>query len=168
MPEYFDRYINLVGEFSLLDALHHYDAKWLTIHKNSFISLGNKVYEPEKWTVNDIIQHLIDSERIFAYRALCFAREDATSLPAFDENSYAASAQSSKRTLDELLEEFQSVRNATITLFKSFSYDMMMRDGVCFQKRISVLAIGFLIVGHPIHHLDVIKERYFPLLNKKS
>lgn len=164
MPEYFDRYINLVGDYDVIEALQQYDAHWLQKEKDSFTRLGDSIYAPGKWTVKDILQHLIDTERIFSYRALCFARNDSTVQPGFDEDKYAANATATARTIDDLLEEFQLVRDSTIALYKSFSDDMMIREGVAFQKRISVLAIGFLSAGHAIHHLNVIKERYYPLL----
>ncbi len=164
MPEYFDRYINLVGDYDVIDALKYYDAHWLKKEKESFVQLGDSVYAPGKWTVKDILQHLIDTERIFAYRALCFARGDTTILPGFDEDSYAAYGQTNLRKLDDLFDEMQLVRNSTIALYNHFTDDMMMREGVSFKKRISVLAIGFLTAGHAIHHLNVIKERYYPLI----
>ena len=165
MPEYFDRYINLTGDYTVVDSLRFYDANWLESEKEAFIQIGDLIYSPQKWTVKDILQHLIDTERIFAYRALCFAREDTTILPGFDEDKYAHSANTSLRTVDDLFHEIQLVRNSTIALYNSFSKEMMLRGGICFQKKISVLAIGFVISGHAIHHLNVIKERYYPLLN---
>ncbi|MBI3258053.1 MAG: DinB family protein [Ignavibacteriae bacterium] len=168
MPEYFDRYINLVGDYDVIEALKHYDVHWMENEKDSFVRLGDSVYAPGKWTVKDILQHLIDNERIFTYRALRFAREDSTILPGCDENSHALSAKANTRSLDDLLKEFQLVRASTIALYNSFSDEMMYRDGVAFNKRISVLAIGFLCVGHAIHHFNIIKERYYPLLQKHT
>lgn len=166
MPEYFDRYINLVGDYSVIDSLKFYNANWLRNEKEALIQLGNSIYAPQKWTIKDILQHLIDTERIFAYRAVCFAREDTTILPGFDENRYALSANATLREVEDLLEEIQLVRDSTIALYNSFSNEMMMREGISFNKKISVLAIGFVISGHAIHHLNIIKERYYPLLTR--
>lgn len=164
MPEYFDRYINLVGDYDVTDALKYYDADWLKRERESLVLLGDSVYAPGKWTTKDILQHLIDTERIFAYRALSFARGDSTILPGFEEDSYAANAHTNLRTLDDLFDEMQLVRNSTIAMYNHFTDEMMMREGTSSKKRISVLAIGFIIAGHAIHHRNIIKERYYPLL----
>ncbi|MBK9248751.1 MAG: DinB family protein [Ignavibacteria bacterium] len=164
MPEYFDRYINLAEDGQVLDILNKYGSSWLEQYRDIFTQLGDKVYAPGKWTVNDIIQHLIDTERVFIYRALAFAREDGTVQPGFDEDNYAVSARASTRSLDDLFEEFAAVRASSITFYKSLSNEMLLRDGIAFRMKISVLAIGFLIAGHGIHHINIIKERYCPLL----
>ena len=108
---------------------------------------------------------MIDTERIMSYRALRFARNDQTTLPGFDEDLFSTSAHAATRSLEDLLDEFAVVRQATIVLFKSFDEEMLLRTGICFNKRVSVLAIGFILVGHPIHHGHVIQERYLPLLS---
>jgi hypothetical protein len=125
--------------------------------------LGDKVYVPGKWTVRDIMQHVIDAERIFAYRALRFARNDKTVLPSFDENVYAVTAHASKRDLDELIEEFYSVRDASTKLFNSFSNEMLVKEGEIWSGTCSVVGMGFIIAGHFIHHIGVLKERYYGL-----
>lgn len=164
MPEYFDRYINLVEDIEIADALEKYGAKYLWAEKANFVKLGDKVYAPGKWTIKDMIQHIIDAERVFSYRAMRFARNDKTSLPAFDENMFAVTANASKRSLDELLDEFAAVRASTIALFRSFTNEMMAREGKTFDKNISVLAIGFTLSGHIIHHVKVLKEHYYGLI----
>ena len=165
MPDYFDRYINLVEDGEVLEVLDTYGSSWLLEQKEIFVQLGNSVYAPGKWTIKDILQHLIDTERIFNYRALAFAREDVIIQPGFSEDDYAVSAHAATRSLDDLLEEFAIVRASSISLYKSLSDEMMHREGITFKRRITVLAIGFLIAGHGIHHLNVIKERYYPLLD---
>lgn len=164
LPEYFDRYINLVDDIEIIEALEQYGMPIIQKEFKRWEKLGDQVYAPGKWTVKDILQHVIDTERIFCYRALRFARNDSTILPGYDENEYAAQAQTENRTLEDLFEEFEAVRNSTIQLYKSFSEDMLQKEGICFDKNISVLAIGFTIVGHLIHHRDVISERYYPLM----
>jgi hypothetical protein len=107
-----------------------------------------------------MLQHLIDAERIFAYRALRFARKDATPLPGFDENEYADNSKASKRDWDELLEEFKSLRRSTEIMFGSFDKNQLDAPGIASGKPVYVLGIGFILVGHINHHLKVLKERY--------
>ncbi len=164
IPKYFDRYINLVEDIELLDALERYGASFLEKEKSNFEKQGDKVYAPGKWTIKDLLQHMIDAERVFAYRALRFSRNDKTELPGFDEDHYAANVSTKNRTVADLLEEFKNVRTSTIQLFKGLEAEALQREGIASGNKISVLAIGFTLCGHPIHHLKVIKERYFPLI----
>lgn len=164
LPAFFDRYINRVEEMELQDALLQYSPVKLFADTDSLLALGDKVYAPGKWTVKDILQHCLDTERIMTYRALRFARNDSTLLPGFEEDYFAAHAKGNRRTLPDLLEEWGLLRNSTIALFRSFDEEMLMRTGQSFKGDISVLALGFVICGHPIHHLHVIQERYYPLL----
>lgn len=164
LPEFYDRYINETDDLDLSVALESYSVSLIIEDKDKLISLGNKVYETGKWTIKDILQHLIDCERVFCYRALRIARNDKTSLPGFDENEYIPEAKTERRTIDELLYELDSVRRTSILLFKSFDDEMLLRAGMCSGKNISVLAIGFTIAGHMLHHINVIKEKYYPLI----
>jgi uncharacterized damage-inducible protein DinB len=113
-----------------------------------------------KWTIKDIIQHIIDAERVFAYRALCFARNDKTELPGFEENDYVEEAYGSKRSIMELLTELSAVRHSTLLLFKSFREEQLLRIGIACDNPMSVRAIGFVIIGHQNHHQKVFQERY--------
>lgn len=164
MPKYFDRYIDLVEDIDLFEALQKYGAPFLEIEKSNFEKLGDRVYAPGKWTIKDLLQHMIDAERVFAYRALRFSRNDKTELPGFDEDHYAANVSTKNRTVVDILEEFKTVRTSTIQLFKGLDAVAMQREGVASGNKMSVLAIGFTMCGHPIHHMNVIKERYFPLI----
>jgi len=164
MPEYFDRYINLVADVELLLAFDKSIEQLHAIDKDLFTKLDHKRYAPEKWTVKDIIQHVIDSERVFAYRALRFARNDNTLLPGFDENSFAQHTTANLRTINSLLEELTVVRKANRLMYESFDDTMLMRSGKVWKYELSVLAMGFNIIGHQIHHLKVIDERYAPLI----
>lgn len=164
MPEFFDRYINLVEDIPVVEALEKHAFLVPDSEKNFYHQLGNKMYAPGKWTVKDIIQHLIDAERILAYRALWFARKDKTGLPGFDEHVFASRTDASGRSLPDLLDEFFIVRQASIALFRSFTDDMLRQTGVADGKSISVLALGFVIAGHPLHHVRIIQERYYPLI----
>lgn len=120
----------------------------------------NYRYAENKWTIKDIILHLIDAERVFSYRALRIARNDKTALPGFEENDYVNEANASDRSLPSLLEEYKMVRNATICLFKSFNEEQMLRIGTASNCSVSVRAIGIIIQGHEKHHIEIVKERY--------
>jgi uncharacterized damage-inducible protein DinB len=166
MPQYFDRYIRYVpDDIHLGDALEQLGISSYTDVIDQLLELDNKVYSPDKWTVKQIMQHIIDAERIFAYRILRFARKDTTVLPGFDENAFAKEAPAANRTLEQLLREWSALRQSNKLMFDSFEEDEMYAEGQTFAGSASVLALGFTIVGHPLHHLAIIKERYFPLLN---
>lgn len=117
-------------------------------------------YAPGKWTLKEVFQHVIDTERILAYRALCFARKESQSLPGFDENSYAAVSKAAKRQWKDLSEEFGLVRKASICLFRSFDSEQMEAGGVANGSPLYVAGLGFILAGHCQHHLNIIKERY--------
>lgn len=117
-------------------------------------------YSPGKWTVKEIVQHLTDDERIYAYRALRFARGDATELPGFDQDAYTPETQANSRRLDDLLAEFSSVRAATLTLYAGLKDDVLIRTGVASGNVMSVRAIAYHIAGHELRHVNIIQERY--------
>lgn len=117
-------------------------------------------YAEGKWTILQIIQHLLDAERVFAYRALRFSRNDKTVLPAFEENDYAVEATLDHRSFDDLLQEFIALRHSTIALISSFTDEMISRSGIASNNPITVNSICYIIAGHELHHLAVIKERY--------
>lgn len=164
LPEFFDRYINLVADIELLDALEVGTQEIGFFELDTLKTLGDKVYAEGKWTAKDILQHLIDTERIFCYRALCFARGETIQLPSFDEDNYAANANAAHRTFEDLLAEMTALRKATIGLFASFSDEILLKTGLSFKGSYSVLAIGFILVGHQRWHFNVLKEKYFSLL----
>ncbi len=166
MPAYFDRYISHVPDMKIIDALHQYGQSYLQVEKDKLKELEDQIYAPDKWTAKEILQHLVDAERILSYRALRFARADDTPLPGFDENKYAQHVDTSHRTVDDLLLEFAAVRQSTLGLFIGLKEVELQRVGTASNIEISVLALGFTMVGHVIHHINVIKERYYPLLEK--
>jgi hypothetical protein len=164
MPVYFDRYIHLVTHEHLDEAILDSKKQLEQLDYQPLNQIGDLVYASGKWTINEIFQHLIDTERIMAYRALRFARNDNTRLPGFDENHYSIAAKTERRSLEELVGELLVVRQSSYLMFKSFSPEFFNRTGICFDKEISVLGIGFVIVGHQIHHMNILQQRYFPLL----
>ena len=159
-PAYFQRYIDKAPGDDLMLALRKAsEALWDAVAKIR-TGQGEYRYAEGKWTINEVFQHLIDTERVFCYRALCFARADATELPGFDENEYVRNADTARREMHHLLREHDVVRSATLQLFGSFSPEMLERVGTANGKRMTVRALGWTIAGHVMHHLEVIHERY--------
>ena len=117
-------------------------------------------YAPDKWTLKEVIGHLIDDERIFAYRALCVARGDRRPLPGFDEKEYVAATNFEARSMASLAAEYRAVREATVALFRALTMDEWLRRGIVNGYEASVRGLAFHIAGHELHHLRVIRERY--------
>lgn len=117
-------------------------------------------YAPGKWTLKEMLLHIIDTERIFQYRALRFARKDKTELPGFDQDLFNDSSEANSRPLQQLIDEFIAVRQSSITLFSGFSDEALLRMGKASGNMISVRAIGYLVTGHQLHHQRVYEERY--------
>lgn len=164
MPPFFDRYINLVEDIDIFEGFAKYTPEHVFAETDKLIALGDRVYAEGKWTIKDILQHVIDNERIMSYRALRFSRNDKTQLPGYDEAILAAHTVAGNRTIDDLIDEFRELRRSTITLFKNMDKTMLTRIGNANQTEITALALGFVILGHPVHHMNVIRDRYFPLL----
>lgn len=117
-------------------------------------------YAPDKWTIKEVLVHIVDDERIYAYRAMCFARGEAAPLPGFEQDDYAASSGANERSLRSIMAEYAAVRHATIALFDGFADDALTRTGVANGNRASVRALGWHIAGHELHHLHLLRERY--------
>lgn len=162
MPGYYDRYINLVPDVELSQAFDDSIRQLNDLDRTALTRIADKSYAPGKWTIKDIIQHMTDGERIMTYRALMFARRDP-SAPGFDQELFAVNANANRRTFDDLLDELISVRRATKMLYDSFNDDMLLARGFSWEYEVSVLDLGFIIVGHQIHHMNVIAERYSTL-----
>ena len=160
MPQYWDRYISLVPDVELSQAFDDSIRQLNDLDRAALARIDGKTYSPGKWTVNDIIQHLSDGERVMCYRALLFARRDAAIPPSFEQDDFAVNAKANSRRVDDLLDELLSVRHATRSLYNSFDDDMLRATGVSWKHEVSVLHIGFMMIGHQVHHLNVIAERY--------
>lgn len=157
---YFKGYIDNAKGLKLLPGLQSsFDEAMLFFQSIDEDKLSYR-YAEGKWTIKEIICHLIDTERIFCYRALRFARQDKTVLSGFDENEYVEYSGADDRTINSLLEEYKSVRQASIALYNSFSQTTLLSKGVAGSGHVSVRALGFLIIGHEKHHIRIIKERY--------
>lgn len=160
MPTYFDRYINQVDDIELSEALQQSLVELDGAPLEHWRAVGTKAVAPGQWTVNDTLQHLVDTERVFSYRALAFARGEQERLTSFDEAAYAASAAANQRDIANLIGELKAVRQAFIHLFASFTDEMLQRSGQGFKGEYSVLSIGFTMPGHQRHHFKILAERY--------
>jgi len=158
---YYGNYIAQVSEeYTLIEELEISLHRFIKFVQNIPMDKFDYRYAEGKWTIKDIIQHIIDAERVFAYRALRFARNDKTALPGFEENDYVDEANGGKRSIMDLLNELSAVRYATIFLFKSFSEEQLLRIGIASNNPMSVRALGFIMIGHQNHHQKVFEERY--------
>jgi uncharacterized damage-inducible protein DinB len=153
-------YINAIENVELLEELEISLHDFIRFVQNIPMDKFDYRYAEGKWTIKEIIQHIMDSERIFAYRALRISRNDKTPLPGFDENEYVENTNANTRGLQELLTEFSAVRHSNLLLFKSFSEEQLTRMGIASENEVSVRALGFLIIGHLKHHQRVFEERY--------
>ena len=157
---YYGTYIDAVEQEDVLEALVRQRDDMLGLLQGLDPETGEVRYAPGKWTLKQVIQHVLDSERIFAVRALCIARGESQELPGFDENEYAALATAGQRSLADLAEEIELVRGATLALFASLPVEAWMRTGTANGATISVRAIPWILAGHAAHHTGVIRERY--------
>ena len=153
-------YINVLGEITLIEELEISLHDFIHFVQNIPMDKFDYRYAEGKWTIKEIIQHIIDTERIFAYRALRISRNDKTPLPGFDENEYINNTAANNRGLQDLLTEFSAVRHSNIFLFKSLSVEQLERTGIASNAGVSVRAIGFIMIGHQKHHQKVFEERY--------
>ncbi len=159
-PPYFATYINKVKEEHISDAFRNQQKDVNNYFDQLSEEKSNLAYAPGKWTLKELLQHIIDAERIFAYRSLCIARKEMNSLPGFDENEYAANSDANRRSWKEMVEEFKGVRRSTEILFDSFTDEMINQTGLSNNNKVTVNALGFIIVGHLTHHITVVNERY--------
>jgi len=153
-------YINAIENLDLLEELEISLHDFIKFVQNIPLDKFDYRYAEGKWTIKDIIQHIIDAERIFGYRALRISRNDQTLLPGFEENDYVENTDANGRSIQELLTEFSAVRHSNLFLFKSFSEEQLTRMGIASSHPISVRALGFLMIGHSKHHQRVFQERY--------
>jgi DinB superfamily len=157
---YYVRYIDLVGSGDVLATLSRQMAETQALLRSLPASVATYRYAPGKWSVNEVIGHLIDSERIFAARALRFARNDGTPLPGFEQDDYVSNSSFDSYPLDELASELGSVRESTLFLFKHLQEDAWMRRGTANGAEVSVRALAYIIAGHELHHREILRARY--------
>lgn len=167
MPELYGRYIDLVEDLPINVALDKHFANIQNMNKEALEELGSLAYAPDKWTVKEVLQHLIDWERVFIYRALIFSRKEGTIPSGHDENIMAANSKANSKSIEEILEDFLIVRSGTRSLFRGFDDEDLMVIGQNWNMEMSVLSVGFTVVGHQIHHFKMIQDLYLPLLGKE-
>ncbi len=160
VPPFYHNYISLVKDDALDVAFIKHQNEYPGILQGIPEEKWNHRYAEGKWTIKEVVQHVIDAERIFNYRALCFARKETASLPGFDENSYAAHSKANKRNGADLLTELNIVQQSSALLFKSFDEEQLETTGTANNSSIYVRAIGFITIGHALHHAKILKERY--------
>jgi uncharacterized damage-inducible protein DinB len=160
IPVFYKGYVENVKDLDVLVALSQSSKVALNLFRSIPEDMGEYRYDTGKWSIKELFNHMMDAERIFAYRALRFSRNDKTPLSGFEENDYAPLANAHARTLSQLTDEMERLRATTIDLYTSFSPEMLKRDGTANNNRLSVLNLGYVIAGHETHHRKIINERY--------
>ncbi len=163
-PEDYDAiyggYISLIGDDDIIEVLKEQRKTSEKFLKTFTEKQGNYSYADGKWTVKEVLGHVIDTEKIMAYRALSFARGEKQSLPGFEQDDYVAESNFNKRSLADLINEFITIRESNINLFKSFNEEILIRRGTASESEVTVLALIYIIAGHEKHHMKFLKERY--------
>jgi hypothetical protein len=158
---FYEKYVALVPGTDIVSALGAQRLQMGQLFAARSERDGNFRYAPDKWTVKEVVGHITDSERIFAYRALRIARADQTPLSGFEQDDYVRAGAFGQRTLADLVEEFALVRSATSALFHSLGESAWLRRGTANKNEVTVRALAFIIAGHELHHREILKERYF-------
>jgi hypothetical protein len=160
LPLFYKGYVENVKDMDMLEALRQSSIVTLSFVRSIPEDMGEYRYAPGKWSIKELLAHMMDLERIMSYRALRFARNDKTELPGFEEKNYAPEANAHGRTIQQLAGEMERLRVTTIDMFSSFTPEMLAREGIANKNRLSVVNIGFVIPGHETHHREILKERY--------
>lgn len=167
-PGYFDRYTNLVEDVEITQAFDDSIKQLDDLDKATLEKLDGKIYAPGKWTVKGHFQHVADFERILSYRTLLFARREGSIPQGIEQDVLAANMNADERTIDSIIGELKAVRLSTKAMFAGFDDEILRTTGTNWKYEMSVLEMGFAMLGHQIHHLRVIEEKYFPLLEMKN
>lgn len=157
---YFHNYIRLVQDGNIMEILEKNHAKTQDFIKNIPTEKANYAYAEGKWTVKETLLHIIDTERILAYRALRFARNDKTDLQGFEQDDYVPNSDAMNRNLEDIAAEFQLLRASTLSMIKHFTPEMRNKNGTTNGNTASVRALIYIIAGHELHHINILKERY--------
>ena len=164
---YYEKYVALVPGGDFLETLEEQRSTLLRLLSPLTDGQAEFRYAPGKWSIKEVVGHINDAERIFAYRLLRIARGDRTPLASFEQDGYIETGNFSARQLADLLEEFSAVRRASITLMRSLDDKAWMRRGTASQKEITALALGFIIAGHERHHCNILQECYLAALPRR-
>ncbi|MFN2452613.1 MAG: DinB family protein [Pyrinomonadaceae bacterium] len=157
---YYERYISLVPDGDILVSLSNQLNDTLALLRSIPESQAGFRYAPGKWSIRELIGHVIDTERIFVYRALCFARNDKTPLPGYEEDDYIRNASFDDYPLNDLAAEFESVRKSSLFFFRHLDNEAWQRSGVANNSEVSVRALAYIIAGHELHHRAILRNRY--------
>lgn len=158
--DYYDRYVSLVPDGNVLALLQSEHDRTASLLEGLTPEQASHRYAEGKWSVKEVVGHVIDAERTFGHRAHCFARRDPAPLPDFDQTDYAKSSNADARPLADLVDELQAVRRSNIALFRGLDDGMWSHRGIASECEFTVRALAYIIVGHEIHHRNVIEERY--------
>lgn len=158
---YYDRYISLVRGDNILEILDEQRRQFLLLVSGRSEDEGKLRYADGKWSVKELIGHVNDTERVFAYRALRIARGDQTPLEGFEQDPFVRKADFNARTLEDLVEDYIAVRRATLSLLRNLPPEAWTRTGTADNKAVSVRALAYMIAGHDLHHRSILEERYF-------
>ncbi|MFC6039999.1 DinB family protein [Paenisporosarcina macmurdoensis] len=159
-PAYFGKYIDLVSEGSLEDTLIKQLKDTTAFLSNISETQGNYRYAIDKWTLKEVIGHITDTERIMSYRLLRIARGDQSPLAGYDDEQYVKEATFHSRSFPDLLKDFSAVRQSTVSLVRSLPEDVWSRKGIANNSEISVRGLAYIIAGHELHHVEIIKDKY--------
>ena len=157
---YYDRYISLSVAGHICDILAKQQVATESLLAGLDEEKGNFRYAPDKWSLKEVIGHVIDTERVFNYRALCFARNDPADLPSMDQDDFAGNANFAVRSIEDILQQYLSIRQATLALFRSFDEEIWQRTGMASGNKFSTRAVAYIVAGHELHHVQVIREKY--------
>lgn len=157
---YFGRYIGLVGEGPIVEILEHLQQTSYDFFMQLDPGKASYAYADGKWTVKQVLGHICDTERVFAYRMLTFSRQPGAELPGFDQDVFMERSYFNERTLEDLAEEFRTIRQSTLYLLKSITDEQSKQKGIASGNPVSVRALAYMIAGHEMHHIDILKERY--------
>jgi uncharacterized damage-inducible protein DinB len=158
---YYDRYISLVQGEDILNTLDEQRRQTMTLLCGRDDEDGDFRYAPGKWSAKEVLGHVCDTERVFAYRALRIARADATTLEGFEQDDYVRNGPFAQRPLADLVEDFIAVRRATLSLLRNLDEAAWTRRGVANKNEVTVRALAYIIAGHELHHRGILEERYF-------
>jgi uncharacterized damage-inducible protein DinB len=159
-PEYFGRYISRVDADSLVEAIPAYARALENFYDLLPEEKSDYRYAPGKWTLKELLQHVVDTERIMSYRLLRIARKDKTPLASFDENTFAEHSRANERSFNDIKEEFLAVRKSTDMLIRSLNEEQLSELGTAGNKPVTANAVGYIIFGHMLHHKEVVEQKY--------
>lgn len=157
---YYHQYIKDIPQTGIIEYLAQQLDETVKLFSSIPESKSSFRYAEGKWSIKEVLEHITDAERVFAYRALCISRNDKNNLPGFDENDFIRNANCDGLKLTDILEEFSTLRQSNLKMFNNFSDVMWLRKGTANNNPVTVRAIAYIIAGHALHHMNVLQERY--------